>query len=143
MDKGLNVPKWLLKVRPKIPQLPQNLSAQFVCPSPKVWDFDEKRLHWASVVRGCTWRTEGHEWPLFLLVGIPQKEWEKKEKKNTFLIKSCSLFQEHFTDMTSLLTGRRTVRSEYSAIAKQDSEPAEPSGQIAHNPTTFSIVIEA
>ena len=30
----------------------QNLSARIVCPSPKVWDFDEKRLHWASVVRG-------------------------------------------------------------------------------------------
>ena len=30
----------------------QNLSAQIVCPSPKVWDFDEKRLHWpVSVVR--------------------------------------------------------------------------------------------
>ena len=27
------------------------LSAQIDCPSPKVWDFDEKRLHWASVVR--------------------------------------------------------------------------------------------
>jgi hypothetical protein len=25
---------------------------QIVCPRPKVWDFDEKRLHWASVVRG-------------------------------------------------------------------------------------------
>ena len=24
---------------------------KFVCPSPKVWNFDEKRLHWASVVR--------------------------------------------------------------------------------------------
>ena len=37
-------------------QMPQNLSAQFVCPNPKVWDFDEKRLHWAFVVRGsvCT-----------------------------------------------------------------------------------------
>jgi hypothetical protein len=31
--------------------MPQNLSAQIVCPSPKVWDFDEKRLHLASVVR--------------------------------------------------------------------------------------------
>ena len=30
----------------------ENLSAQFVCPSPKVLDFIEKRLHWASVVRG-------------------------------------------------------------------------------------------
>ena len=52
MDKGLTVPKWVLIVRPKIPQMPQNLSAQFVCPSPKVLDFNEKRLHWASVVRG-------------------------------------------------------------------------------------------
>ena len=51
MDKGLTVPKWVLIVRPKIPQMPQNLSAQFVCPSPKVLDFNEKRLHWASVVR--------------------------------------------------------------------------------------------
>jgi hypothetical protein len=34
------------------PNMPQNLSAQFVCPSPKVLDFNEKRLHWASVVRG-------------------------------------------------------------------------------------------
>ena len=24
-----------------------------ICPSPNVWDFDEKRLHWASVVRDC------------------------------------------------------------------------------------------
>ena len=24
---------------------------EFICPSPKVLDFNEKRLHWASVVR--------------------------------------------------------------------------------------------
>ena len=36
MNKGLTVPKWVLKI-------PQNLSAQFVCPSPKVWDFNEKK----------------------------------------------------------------------------------------------------
>ena len=29
--------------------MPQNLSAHIV--SPQVWDFDEKRLHWAVVVR--------------------------------------------------------------------------------------------
>ena len=51
MDKGLTVPKWVLINWPKIPQMPQNLSAQIVCPTPKVWDVDEKRLHWASVVR--------------------------------------------------------------------------------------------
>ena len=33
--------------------MPQNLSAQIVCPSQRVWDFDEKRLHWASVVRAA------------------------------------------------------------------------------------------
>jgi hypothetical protein len=46
MDKGLTVPKWVLIYWPKIPQ---NLSAQFVCPSPKVWDFDEQSLHRVTV----------------------------------------------------------------------------------------------
>jgi hypothetical protein len=50
MDKGLPVTKWVLINQTKIPQMPQNVSAQIVCQSPKVWDFDEKRLHWASVV---------------------------------------------------------------------------------------------
>ena len=50
MDKALTVPKWGLIVWPKISQMPQNLSAQFVYPSPKVLDFDEKRLHWMSIV---------------------------------------------------------------------------------------------
>ena len=31
-------------------QMPQNLSAQLICSGTKVWDFDEKILHWASVV---------------------------------------------------------------------------------------------
>ena len=52
MDKGLAVSKWKLIVWPIIPHMPQNLYAQFVYPSPKVWDFNEKRLHWVSVVRG-------------------------------------------------------------------------------------------
>lgn len=30
-----------------------NISAKIVCLSSKVWYFDEKRLHWASVVRVC------------------------------------------------------------------------------------------
>ena len=51
MDKELTVPKLVLIVWPKMPQIPQNLSVQLVCPSPKVLDFNEKRLHWASVVR--------------------------------------------------------------------------------------------
>jgi hypothetical protein len=45
MDKGLTVPKWVLIVWPKIPQMPQSLSAQFVCPSQKVLDFNVKKLH--------------------------------------------------------------------------------------------------
>ena len=37
------VPKWILIAWPKIPQMPQNLSVQFVCPSPKVLDINEKK----------------------------------------------------------------------------------------------------
>ena len=54
MDKGLTVPKWVLINLPKIPQMPQNLSAQIVCLSPIVGNFHERRLHWASVVHGLT-----------------------------------------------------------------------------------------
>ena len=53
MDKGPTVPKWVLINWPKIPQMPQNLSAQIVCPSPKVWDLGETRLHRASVFSGA------------------------------------------------------------------------------------------
>ena len=54
MDKGFTVSKWVLVVWSKILQMPQNSSAQFVCPSPQVLDFNEKRLHWESVVRDGT-----------------------------------------------------------------------------------------
>ena len=37
-------------------QMPQNLSVQFLCPSPKVLDFNEKRLHWVFVVHGSNKR---------------------------------------------------------------------------------------
>jgi hypothetical protein len=50
-EKGLTVPKWVLINWPKIPQMPHKLFAQIDCLSPKVWDFDEKRLHRASVFR--------------------------------------------------------------------------------------------
>ena len=43
IDKGLTVPKWVLINRPKILQMPQKLSAQIVCSSPKVWDVEEKK----------------------------------------------------------------------------------------------------
>ena len=37
IDKELIVPKWVLIVQPKIRQMPQNISVQNVCPSPKVF----------------------------------------------------------------------------------------------------------
>ena len=48
MDKGLTVPKWglLHSLAENTPNAPE-----FICPSPEVLDFNEKRLHWASVVR--------------------------------------------------------------------------------------------
>ena len=48
MNKGLTVPKWVLIVQSKISQ---GNAPELICPSPKVLDFNEKRLHWASVVR--------------------------------------------------------------------------------------------
>ena len=54
MENGLTVPKWVLRVWPKIPQKPQNLSAQFV--SPKFLDFNEKLIHWVSVVHGLNYK---------------------------------------------------------------------------------------
>ena len=40
--KKPTVPKSVLINRTKIPQMLQKISAQFVCPSPKVWDFRKK-----------------------------------------------------------------------------------------------------
>ena len=57
MDKGLTVFEWVLI--PKIPQMSQNLSTQFLCPCPKGLNFNEKRLQWASIVRG---RPYSFEW---------------------------------------------------------------------------------
>ena len=51
IDKELTVPKWVLLNGSKIPKMPQNVSTSIVCPIPKVWYFNEKRLHLASIVR--------------------------------------------------------------------------------------------
>ena len=59
MDKGLIVPKQAPIVWQNIPQMPQTLSAQFVCPNPKVQNFNEERLHWASVVRDPKYSNNG------------------------------------------------------------------------------------
>ena len=37
MDKGLTVPKWVLIVWLKIPQMPQNLSAHLSAQAQKIW----------------------------------------------------------------------------------------------------------
>ena len=41
MDKGFTVPKWI--VWPKIPQMPQKISAENVFPSPKKIEKIEKK----------------------------------------------------------------------------------------------------
>ena len=51
MDKGLTVPKLGADSLAENTQIAENLSAQFVCPSPKVLDFNEKKLHWVYVVQ--------------------------------------------------------------------------------------------
>ena len=48
MDKELAVPNCVLIFQPKIPQMSRVISAQNVCPSPKVW----KKALWVSLVRG-------------------------------------------------------------------------------------------
>ena len=59
MDSGLTEPKLVLINGPKIPQIPKSLSAKIFCSSPKVWDFGEERLYWASVVGGKKERKSG------------------------------------------------------------------------------------
>ena len=54
MDKGLTVQKWELINRPKIPQLPQKFSTQFVCLSQKFGIFEKKNSLWVSVVRASS-----------------------------------------------------------------------------------------
>ena len=48
----LTVPKCVLIFWPKVPQMAQNLSAQFVCQSPKVLEFSEKKAS-LGVVSPC------------------------------------------------------------------------------------------
>ena len=54
MDKGFTVPKWVMIVRPKIPQMPLILSAQ----TQKFRILMKKQLHWWSVVRDCSQKTD-------------------------------------------------------------------------------------
>ena len=51
MNMGLTVPKWVLIVQMKIPQMPRNLSAQLSAQAQKFWISMKKGLHWAFVIR--------------------------------------------------------------------------------------------
>ena len=42
IEKQPTVPKWVQINQPEIPPKPPNLSTLFVCPSPKIWNFDKK-----------------------------------------------------------------------------------------------------
>jgi hypothetical protein len=51
------------------------IAPKFICPSLKVWGFDEKRLHWASVVRAkiradIKAKKEAKN-PIIVLTGMP------------------------------------------------------------------------
>ena len=93
IDKGFTVPKWVLINQPKIPQMPQNLSAKFVCPSPKVWDSAEKRLHWASIVRESTlpqvaiYNAQWLNWQFFCDLMNPVKITSSEKDSNLKVIK--------------------------------------------------------
>ena len=50
MDKELTVPKWVLIVRPKIPQMPKKFQPKCL-PKPKSSRFLKKSSLWVSVVR--------------------------------------------------------------------------------------------
>ena len=51
MDKELTVPKWVLIVRPKIPQMPLKIQPKMSAQAQK-FDIFEKNALWVSVVRG-------------------------------------------------------------------------------------------
>ena len=50
MEKELTVPKWVPKIRLKIPQMPQKILAQYV-PQAEKFKILEKSSIWVSVVR--------------------------------------------------------------------------------------------
>ena len=97
MEKRLTVPKWVLIVWPKIPQMPQNLYAQFVYPIPKVWDFDEKRLHWVSVVHDYAYGAHvSIQCPIYV-PGFPKERKPHLKEKNlrNFDIENGKYVQEY------------------------------------------------
>ena len=96
------------KIGRKYPsQMPHNLSAWIVCSSPNIWDFDEKRLHWASVVRDlkrklsryvCTY-SHKHQSTMFWCVkeGMHYKLKCVHYKKQALKLFNFTLYQWHST----------------------------------------------
>ena len=98
MDKELIVPKWMLINRPKLSQKLKILSAQFVCSSRKVWNFDENRLHLASVVRAALHAKILHNSQVFL---NKAKNWGCHAENTQLGAKKilCLLFDEKLSSL--------------------------------------------
>ena len=58
--------------------------------SAKVWDFDEKRLHWASLVRGYNGRTQGKQ------LSIVEQMFSSMVILKFALKKKCRIWQAHW-----------------------------------------------
>ena len=69
--------------------MPQNLSAQLSAQAQKVWYFDEKKLHWASVVRGYNGRTQGKQ------LSIVEQMFSSMVILKFALKKKCRFWQAH------------------------------------------------
>ena len=89
--QGTHSDKTVLIVRPKIPKMPQKFSAQFVYPSPKVWDFIEERLHWVSVVRSFDCWIGSRIFNIDNEFAAIQLQWNKKTQNEHLNIVSQNL----------------------------------------------------
>ena len=71
---------------------------KIVCPSPRVWDFDEKRLHWASVVRAALHAKILHNSQVFL---NKAKNWGCHAENTQLGAKKilCLLFDEKLSSL--------------------------------------------
>ena len=101
MDTEDTIPKWVLIVWPKLTQMPQNISAQNVCPSPKKFSLGVRSswsywlFHGAWIERGSmTHKTcgikeyfNGSNFFKFDLEGY-FKIWNKKDSKFFFSLKN-------------------------------------------------------
>ena len=85
MDNGLTVSKCVLINLPKIPQIPQYLSAQIVRPSSKVWDFDKEDFIERPQTVGSIFTTEAER-------VIPHK----KKNMNDMIRKSRNEFWDKY-----------------------------------------------